>query len=152
MASLFYEELNEGAEYVSVARTVTETDVILFAGITGDNNAMHTNEEFAKKTSFGTRIAHGLLTLSLGLGLVQRLELITETALAFLRLDKCEFLAPVKFGDTINAKWRIIGKRETKDPRRGIVTCGLSVYNLSAQGKEVLRCEQLIMIARKSTA
>ena len=63
MSSLYYEELKEGDEFVSPARTVTETDVVLFASLTGDTHPMHTNEEFAKKTPFGTRIAHGLLML-----------------------------------------------------------------------------------------
>ena len=77
------------------------------------------------------------------------MELLTESVLAFLGLRSCDFLAPVRIGDTVNAKMRVISKRETEKGDRGIVTFGVSVYN---QGKEALRCEQLMMVAKKSMA
>ena len=69
MTRLFYEDLDVGDEHQSSGRTVTETDVVSFAGLSGDFNNMHIDEEFAKKTVFGTRVAHGLCVLSIASGL-----------------------------------------------------------------------------------
>ena len=147
MTSLYYDDLNIGDEFVSATRTVTETDVILFAGLTGDNNLIHVDEEYAKKSPFGTRIVHGLLGLSLGMGLFQRLGLIVESGIAYLYAKNCEFLNAIKIGDTIHSKATIIDKRMTKKPDRGIFTFKLSIFN--QKGEECQRSEHMIMVLKK---
>lgn len=105
-----YEEIKIG-EKASSTKTVSETDVYLFAGITGDFNPMHVNEEFAKKTPFGTRIAHGglasgLIAPVLGMKLPGLGTIVTKITVWFT--------APVKFGDTITATVEVIEKMEEK--------------------------------------
>ena len=150
MESLYFEDFNLGDEFTSPTRTVTEADIILFAGLTGDFNLMHTDEEFARKSIFGTRIAHGLLGLSLGMGLLQRLGIAASTGIAYLGLPKWEFTAPIKIGDTIMSKSKVIAKRETKKKDRGLITLSMSVLN--QRGEEVQRGEHLLMIARKPSS
>ena len=144
---LYFEDYKIGDEFISPSRTISEADVMLFAGLTGDYNPLHTDEEFAKTTMFKTRIAHGLLGLSIGFGLFTRLGLLDKTALAYLGISSCEFLAPIKLGDTIMSKAKVIAKRETKDPRRGIVTFGMSIVN--QREEEVQRVQHTIMIAKR---
>ncbi len=85
----------------SAARTITEADIVMFASLSGDWNPIHTDAEFAKKTIFGQRIAHGLLTLSVVAGLLVRLGLTERTIVAFYGIDKLRFTKPVFIGDTI---------------------------------------------------
>ena len=148
MTSIYYDDFTIGDEYVSPTRTVTETDVILFAGLTGDNNRIHVDEHYAKKSIFGARIAHGLLGLSLGMGLFQRLGMIVDSGIAYLSLKNCDFLNAIKIGDTIHSKATIIDKRMTKKPDRGIFTFRLTVFN--QDGEECQRSEHSIMVAKKA--
>lgn len=105
-----FEEIKVG-DKASQTKTITETDVYLFAGITGDFNPMHVNEEFAKKTPFGTRIAHGglatgLIAPVLGMKLPGLGTIVTKLSVWFT--------APVKFGDTITAEVEVVEKIEEK--------------------------------------
>ena len=103
-------------------RTMTETDVVMFAGMSGDYNELHTNKEFTKEGQFGERIVHGLLGLAVSHGLFTRLGLLDGTAIAFLGIDQWQFKAPIFFGDTIRVKVAIAEKKESKSkPDRGIV-------------------------------
>ena len=109
-------------------RTVGEANVSLFAGLAGDFNPLHVDAEFAAKSEFGTRIAHGPLVLSMAIGLMAQLNLIDGTALALLDL-KWEFTAPVKIGDTIRARVTPIEKRPTRKPGRGVLVLRFAVEN-----------------------
>ena len=86
------------------AKTVTEADVYLFAGITGDFYEMHTNEEFAGKTQFGTRIAHGAYTIGLVSAAVSRITKRVPPPGAVYYRNEFKFTGPVKFGDTITSR------------------------------------------------
>jgi 3-hydroxybutyryl-CoA dehydratase len=97
-------EVVEGATFVSRGRTVTETDVVLFASLTGDFNPQHTDAAWAAKSPFGERIAHGLLVVSYAVGLV---PFDGSRIAAFRRLDKVVFKRPVRIGDTIRVEGRI---------------------------------------------
>jgi acyl dehydratase len=109
-------------------RTIGEADVSLFAGLAGDFNPLHVDEEFAKQTDFGGRIAHGPLVLSMAIGLMAQLNLIDGTALALLDL-KWEFKAPVKLGDTIRARVTPMEKRATRKRGRGVLVLRFEVEN-----------------------
>lgn len=136
MAGLFFEEYEVGAVYTTPGRTITEADVVNYAGVSGDYYPLHTDEEFSRKTVFGTRVAHGLLGMSVAFGLAFRLGISEGTTLAFLALEDWRFLGPIKFGDTIHVRMTIVEKRPSSKSGRGIVKRRLSLVN---QGGEVVQ-------------
>jgi len=129
---LYFEDYAIGLELKSPGRTVTETDIVQFAGLSGDYNALHTDAEFAKETPFGQRIAHGLLTLSIASGLAARAGLIEGTVLAFLRLE-WKFKKPVMIGDTVHLRVRVAKLRAMPSRHGGMVDLNVSVVNQSAE-------------------
>ena len=112
---LFFEEFSAGQKIISVGRTITESDVVSFAGLTGDYNLIHTDMEYSKTTPFGQRVAHGLLCLSIGMGLATRTGFIEGTVLAFREIMSWKFVKPVFIGDTIHIELEVL---ETKEIRR----------------------------------
>ncbi len=129
MVGLFWEEWEVGKIFTSAARTVTETDIVMFAGISGDYNPLHINEEYCKKTQFGTRIAHGPLVYAIAAGLLFQLHLYDDTLIAFLGFENLRFTKPVKIGDTIHAKVTVTEVTETSKPDRGVMKRLLQVIN-----------------------
>jgi len=125
---LYFEDFEVGQRLVSPARTITEADIVLFAGLSGDYNPLHTDEEFARQTMFGRRIAHGLLGLSVASGLASRLGFLEGTVLAFLGLD-WKFRQPILAGDTIRVNATIAGKKEMPRMGGGIVSIDVEVLN-----------------------
>jgi acyl dehydratase len=124
----FYEELGIGDAWETPRRTITETDVVMFAAITGDHNPIHTDEEFAKTTAFGGRILHGPAGFAIATGLESRLGIKEGTAIAFLGMT-WDLRGPIRIGDTIRVRERVTGKRETKKPGAGIVTFYVALLN-----------------------
>lgn len=144
--ALFFEEFAVGASWDSPARTITEADVVAFAGLTGDYNPLHTDEEFAKGTPFGRRIAHGLLGLAIATGLSTRLGLVDGTVIAFLGLE-WKFTGPIFIGDTIRQRMTVTSVRETRKPDRGVVVFDVKVLN---QRDEVVQeGTRTIMVKRR---
>jgi acyl dehydratase len=129
MVGLYWEEWEIGKSFETAARTVTETDVVNFAGISGDYNPLHINEEYCKKTQFGTRIAHGPLVYAIAAGLLFQLHLYDDTLIAFLGFESLKFTKPVKIGDTIYAKVTVTEVTETSKPDRGVMKRQLQVIN-----------------------
>jgi acyl dehydratase len=124
----YFEEFEVGEALETPARTITETDVVIFAGLSGDYNPLHTDAEFAKETMFGERIAHGMLGLSVVSGLAWRTGFMEGTADALMSVQ-CKFRNPVKFGDTIRAKFEVKQKKEMKRLGGGFVTFNVIVLN-----------------------
>src|SRR5215510_1858056 len=104
----YYDDIVVGEEYESPGRTVTETDIVLFAGLSGDYNVLHTDAEFMKTSIFGERIAHGLLVLAIQSGLFARATQAYAT-LAFVGL-RWKFKSPIKIGDTVRLRARVSAK------------------------------------------
>src|SRR5215471_14606909 len=125
---LFLEDFVLDQPFVTNGRTVGEADVTLFAGLAGDFNPLHVDEDFAARTEFGARIAHGPLVLSMAIGLMAQLDLIDGTALALLDLT-WTFRAPVKIGDTIRARVTPTQKRPTRKAGRGVLVLRFDVEN-----------------------
>lgn len=126
---LFYEDVTEGMEMKSPARTMTETDIVGFAGLSGDYNTIHTDAEFSGAGPFGQRIAHGLLGLSMASGLVSRVPGAAQHRIvAFLGLT-WDFRGPIFIGDTIHVVQTVNSKRPTKKPGLGIVVLDIKVVN-----------------------
>jgi acyl dehydratase len=121
------EDLVVGQEFESPGRTVTETDVVIFAGLSGDYNVLHTDAEYMKSSIFGERIAHGLLGLALQHGLLTRVLPALEGA-AFIGV-RWKFKAPVKIGDTIHVLARVSAKAEGSESAGGLVTLEHRVVN-----------------------
>lgn len=148
MAGTHFEDWEVGEELSTPGRTISEADVFLFAGLTGDYNRAHTDEEFARRNIFGKRVAHGLLGLSMGMGLFQRLGfMVNQEKGAYLSVS-ADFVAPILLGDTIEGKVKVKSKRETKKGDRGIVVFALSVLN--QRGEEVQRTEHVLMMGKRS--
>ena len=122
MQGKYLDELKVGEEYITPSRTLTETDVVMFAAMSGDYNELHTSEEFMKGSQFGKRLVHGLLGLSVSHGLLFRLGILDGTAIALLGVDAWQFKGPLFFGDTIRVKVKIAEVRPSKSkPGRGIL-------------------------------
>jgi acyl dehydratase len=116
-------------EVISPSRTVTETDIVNFAGISGDYNQIHTDVEFCKTQPFGARVAHGLLVLSIATGLIAQTGLIEGTIIAFREISSWKFTKPTFIGDTIHV---VVGVKETKPMPRlggGLVEMDIKVIN-----------------------
>ena len=126
---LFFDDFEIGQNWVSPARTITEADVVMFAGISGDFNPLHTDEEFSKKTQFGGRIFHGPGVFAVATGLESRLGIKEGTAIAFLGMT-WNLKGPVRIGDTIHVEQTVASKKPSSSkPDRGIVTFDVSVLN-----------------------
>jgi 3-hydroxybutyryl-CoA dehydratase len=146
---MYFEEFEIGTEVVSPGRTITETDVVTFAGLSGDYTQLHTDEEFAKGTLFGRRIAHGALVLSIATGLAARLGFIEGTALAFRELT-WKYSQPVYLGDTIHLRARC---KELKPmPRLGGGLVVFEAWVINQEGKIVQKGEWHLLVASKETA
>lgn len=143
---LFFEELEVGAQFKTKSRTVTEADIVNFAGVSGDFNELHLSAAFAEQTQFGKRIAHGLLGLAISSGLTQQLDLYNDTLVAFLGLT-WKFTGPIYIGDTVHVVQTIKEKRPTKKPGRGVVTFAVQVVN--QRGEAVQEGERTLMIRMK---
>ncbi len=117
MAGLYFEEFTVGQSVKTIGRTISEDAIFSFAGLTGDFNQIHTDAAFASKTQFGQRIAHGLLGMSISVGLIMQTGLLEGTVLAFREIQDWRFVKPFFIGDTVHA---ILTIAETKAlPRIG---------------------------------
>ena len=125
---LTYEEWELGAVYETRGRTITEADVVSFAGLSGDYNPIHTDAEAAKATPFGERIVHGMLTVAISTGMANQTGLMEGTTVALLE-QNIKYKAPVRFGDTVHLRMEVIEKRETSKPDRGIVKLAAQMLN-----------------------
>ena len=124
----YFQEFEVGVAIETPARTITESDVVTFAGLSGDYNPIHTDAEFAKDTVFEERIAHGMLGLAVVSGLAWRTGFMEGTADALISVET-KFRNSVKFGDTIRARFEVKQKREMKRLGGGFVTLGVKVLN-----------------------
>ena len=128
MISRFFDDFEVGEKFTTEARALTEADIVRFADLTGDHHRLHLDEAYAKRTLFGGPIAHGLLGLSIASGLWVQLGLLEESIIAFLGLE-WKFVAPVRIGDAIRAAITVREKKATRQPDRGAVILGVSVFN-----------------------
>jgi acyl dehydratase len=142
----YFEDIEVGQEYVSPGRTVTEADIVAFAGLSGDYNVLHTDAEYMKSSIFGERIAHGLLGLAIQSGLGMRAVPRPFATMAFLGL-RWRFKGPIRIGDTIRVRMKIADKREASKQDRGLVTIQRTVVN--QRGEVVQEGETEILVERR---
>jgi 3-hydroxybutyryl-CoA dehydratase len=124
----YFEEFEIGDETETTGRTITETDVVAFAGLSGDYNPLHTDAEFAKGTMYGERVAHGLLGLSVATGLAARHGFVEGTAQAFTGLE-WKFRGPIMLGDTIRMRVKVRRKREMAKLGGGFIIFDVTLLN-----------------------
>lgn len=143
--SIFFEDYEVGSFRESVGRTITEADIVLHAGQTGDFYPHHMDAEWCKTQEFKQRIAHGTLIFSVGIGMTA--GEINPEAFSY-GYDRLRFIKPVFIGDTIRARVTVKEKREYKRPDLGMVVELVEVFNQHDQ--LVLVCEHLLLVKKKS--
>jgi 3-hydroxybutyryl-CoA dehydratase len=142
----YYDDFEMGKEFVTDGRTITETVVTNFAGVSGDMHPLHTDKEYGKKTVFGKNIAHGLCVLSVVSGLVVKSGIL-KNAMALFGIQDWKFVNPVFFDDTIRVKIKVFEKKDSSKKDRGTVTLGLEIIN---QRDEIVQMGKwAIMMIRK---
>ncbi len=146
---LYFEDLEVGDSAVTMSRTITETDIINFIGISGVFEELHMSLEYIRKHSiFGKRVSPGPLTFIIAEGLVVQLGLFHHTGMAFLGIERLSWRAPVFCGDTVHVEIQVTGKKETSKPDRGVVTFHHLVRKQT--GEVVMEMDKIRMIRRKS--
>ncbi|ABL79581.1 MULTISPECIES: MaoC/PaaZ C-terminal domain-containing protein [unclassified Nocardioides] len=141
----YWEDVEIGDSYTTPARTITETDVVMFAGLTGDYMPFHVDEVTASRTIYGGRIAHGLL----GLAYMQGMKTWVHTGIASMGSLgwTVDFRAPIRSGDTLTATFTVASKRETSKPDRGILFVACELRN--QDGVLVQEAEHRRMVRRR---
>ncbi len=143
---LTFDEFEIGAVFVSQGRTVTEADVVNFAGVSGDFNPLHTDAEFGKRTPAGGRIAHGVLALAVATGQANQLGLFEGTTLAVMQ-QTVKYTHPVRMGDTLHLELSVAEKKASSKPERGVVIFDTAVLN--QQGQAVIEGQWVLLMVRR---
>jgi len=143
---VYFEDIALEQRMVTRGRTITESDLVSFAALTGDYNPMHTDAEYMKTSPFGQRIAHGMLTLSYAVGQAYQLGFMERTVVAFRSLDM-KFSAPVFIGDTLHVELVVREKKEARRMGGGWVTLDIKIIN--QEGKAVQSGEWVVLLAFK---
>lgn len=149
---IYFEDLVIGMEYTSAARTITESDIVAFAGLSGDYNPLHVDSEFASQTPHGERIAHGLLVLSIISGLSTRTSLmigLADQMVGLLNLE-CRFKKASKIGDTIHAHLKVAELRRTSKGETGVLTLNREAIN--QDGEPVMESIWTLLVRCRSDA
>jgi 3-hydroxybutyryl-CoA dehydratase len=145
----YFEEFEVGQKIVSAGRTISESDIIAFAGLSGDFNQIHTDAEFSKNTPYGQRIAHGLLGLSVASGLAMRTGILEGTVLAFREINEWKFVKPIFIGDSIHVEMVVI---ETKAlPRIGGGSVLIAVELKNQRQETVMKGEWTVLVLSNAT-
>ena len=139
--STFFEDYEVNSKRITLGRTITETDIVVHAGQTGDFFPHHMDAEWCKTQPFKQRIAHGTLVFSIGIGLTAG-EINPEAMSK--GYDRLRFIKPVFIGDTIHSEITITLKEEAKNPRQGTVTEHVEIIN--QHGELVLVCDHLLVV------
>jgi acyl dehydratase len=143
-----YADLHVGMSFRSPGRTITDADLVAFAGLTGDYSELHTSDVYAKSSEFGRRVAHGMLGLAYAHGLMwARTGELRETAIAFLGIGDWRFLQPIFVGDTIFVNYRIAELRDSKSrPTQAIAEFDVEVVD--QDDRVVQRGRQALLVSK----
>lgn len=145
----YFEDFTVGEQLYTGQRTVTSTDIVNFACLSGDFNDVHTNFEYARTTPFGEPIAHGPLVFAVAAGLNYASGINDGTLIALLGIDKWRMKLPVKHGDTIRVRSIVTAKKETSQPDRGVVSFARAFLN---QRDEVVQEMDVTIMYRRRPA
>jgi acyl dehydratase len=142
----YFEDVEVGFRFETPSRTVTESDLVAFSGVSGDFNPLHTDAVFAAETIYGERIAHGTLILALVTGLRQRVGIFDGTLMGLLEIRTWRFRAPVRIGDTIRARVEVTELRPTSRADRGVMLQRIEVLN---QTGDVVNDGEFVMLLKR---
>jgi acyl dehydratase len=140
----YFEEIEAGTSLVTTGRTITESDIVAFAGLSGDFNQLHVDAEYAKNGEFGQRVAHGLLVVSITTGLIVQTGLMEGTVHAFRELE-WKFSRPVFIGDTIHVDLTVVETKALPRIGGGSATAKINVYN---QHNQVVHRGTMVLLVR----
>lgn len=141
---MYWEEFEVGRRYDTYGRTVTEGDLSLFCAFVGYHVPLFIDEEYAKRTQYGGRIAPSAFTMAVSTAMTE--GLFRNTVITLLSVERGRFLAPVRAGDTIRTEVEVLSKRETRDPEKGIVSFRDHVLN--QRGETVFEIDKIVMLKR----
>ena len=143
-----YEDLYVGMQFRSPGRTITDADLMAFAGLTGDFSELHTSDVYAKASQFGRRVAHGMLGLAYAHGLMwARTGELRETAIAFLGINEWKFVGPIFIGDTIFVNYQLASLRESRSrPTQAIASFDVQVVD--QDGRVVQRGVKALLVSK----
>lgn len=147
---MYFEEFVVGQRIMTASRTVTETDVVTYAGLSGDFNLIHTDSVYAQSGPFGQRVAHGLLVLSIVSGLAVRTGILEGTVLAFREIRDWKFSLPIFLGDTIQAELEVSKVRAM--PRLGGGAVELTIDVTNQRSQSVMKGRWLVLVQSKPEA
>jgi len=128
---MYFEDFEVGQQVRSPGRTISEADIVAFAGLSGDFNGIHTDSEYAQRTNFGQRVAHGLLGLAIASGLLVRTGVLEGTVIAFREIKEWKFSQPIFIGDTIHVLLEVVEKKALPRLGGGSLLLGINVQNQS---------------------
>lgn len=143
----FFEDFELGERLVTRGRTLDVGDLTLFAGLTGDHYPLHTDEQYARSTRFGTRIAHGPLTFAIAVGLVGMSGFYGNAIVALIEVEGLKALKPVTPGDTVRVRAEVAALRPGDNPKYGFLQVNYSVRN--QHDEEVMVFKQSMMARRR---
>ncbi len=145
----YFEDFSLGDVTTSAGRTITEADIVNFAGLSGDFTQLHTNSEYARQGPYGgQRVAHGLLGLAVASGLLAQLGYLEGTVLAFRELS-WKFSLPVYIGDTLHARSTVTGIKPMRRSSAGVITFAIEVLN---QRDQVVQSGQWVLLVASKGA
>jgi acyl dehydratase len=148
---LFYDDLAVGRVFTLPARTITESDLVGFAMLSGDWNPIHTDHEFARGTIYGQPVVYGLLILIMMTGLLDRSGIFSGSAMAMLDITEWRFEKPVFVGDTLHATVEIVSKRLTSRGDRGVVDRLFRIINQRGEVVQIGHIGLMIRLAQQQT-
>lgn len=126
---MYFEEFEVGQKFISAGRTVTESDIVSFAGLSGDFNQIHVDAEYSKNSPAGQRVAHGLLGMAIASGLAVQTGVMEGTILYFREINEWKFVKPIFIGDTIHVELEVLETKALPRIGGGSVVIGLAVKN-----------------------
>lgn len=147
---MYFEEFEVGQKIVTQSRTVTEHDIVAFAGLSGDFNQIHTDAEYARGTPFGQRVAHGLLGFSIAMGLAVQTGIMEGTILAFREILDWKFSKPIFIGDTIHTEIEVLETKALPRLGGGLVLIKAEIKNQKGETLQSGKWNALMMSRPKS--
>ena len=145
---MYFEQFEVGMQIVTGSRTVTEADIVNFAGLSGDYNQIHTDAAYASEAPYGQRVAHGLLGMAIASGLAVQTGFMEGTVLAFREITQWKFSHPILIGDTIHALIQVTDTKAMPRLKAGAVSINLDVRN---QKNETVQHGQWVILMQSQT-
>ena len=145
---LYFNQIEIGMEITTQGRTITESDIVGFAGLSGDYNQIHTDKIYASQADFGKRVAHGLLITSIISGLAVQTGFMEETVIAFREISQWKYSYPIFIGDTVHAIITVMSKKDMTRLNGGAVDFNIKVYN---QENKIVQSGNWIILIKKQS-